>query len=69
MSDDDHLQLLDVLKRHKGPALVSGYRSPMYDSELADWHRETVETTDQLSQKKTEVLWMNFEPMRQIKLF
>lgn len=69
MTDNDHLELLDVLKKHKGPVLVSGYQSQLYDSELAGWHRETIETTDQLSQKKKEALWMNFSPMGQMTIF
>lgn len=69
MTDDDHLRLLDVLKHHQGPAMISGYHSPMYDAELSEWHRETISTTDQLSQVKQEFLWMNFEPMGQLKLF
>lgn len=69
MTEDDHLQLLDVLKRHKGPALVSGYPSEMYASELREWHQETTLTTDLLSQVKKEVLWMNFEPMGQMTFF
>ena len=69
MTDDDHLQLLDVLKRHKGPVLISGYPSKLYDAELAGWHQETTLTTDQLSQVKKEVLYMNFEPMGQMTLF
>lgn len=69
MTEDDHLQLLDVLKKHKGPVLLSGYPSEMYDAELRGWHRETTTTTDLLSQVKKEVLWMNFEPMGQMTLF
>ncbi len=69
MTDNDHLHLLDVLKRHKGPVLISGYQSPMYDAELRGWHRETVITTDQLSQRKKEMLWMNFQPAEQLTLF
>lgn len=69
MSDEDHLELLDTLKKHKGPVLISGYDCPLYDAELVSWHRETIWTTDQLSQKKKEVLWMNFEPMEQMTLF
>lgn len=69
MTDDDHMELLDVLKKHRGPVLVSGYPSELYDRELADWHRETNITRNQLAQQKQEVLWMNFEPMCQEKLF
>ena len=69
MTDDDHAELLDALKRHKGPVLVSGYASELYDRSLSDWHRETVQARNQLAQPRQEVLWMNFVPMHQEKLF
>lgn len=69
MTEEDHLQLLDVLKKHRGSVLLSGYPSDMYDTELRGWHRETTLTTDLLSQVKKEVLWMNFEPMGQMTIF
>ena len=69
MEDSDHLELLEVIKAHKGPVLISGYASELYDRELSGWHRETTETLDQLSRHKNEVLWMNFDPMGQRSLF
>lgn len=70
MSDEDHLALLEALKAHTGPVLLSGYASPLYDRALKDWHRETFHTTDQLSRRREEVLWMNFEPEnRQERMF
>lgn len=69
MTEDDHLELLEVLKKHPGPVLISGYPSAMYDAELSGWRKEQTTATDQLSQIKKEVLWMNFEPMNQMKLF
>ncbi|MBQ9346898.1 MAG: DNA adenine methylase [Oscillibacter sp.] len=69
MTDEDHLELLSVLKKHSGPVLISGYPSAMYDSELSGWRRETTISTDQLSQVKQEVLWMNFDPPAQLNLF
>ena len=69
MTDDDHLELLHTLKRHKGPAIISGYSSQLYEEELRDWHRETKMTTNLLAQAREEVVWMNFEPMDQISLF
>ena len=68
MTDDDHIRLLEALKRHSGPVLISGYASPMYDHALAGWNRATTTTTDQLSQVKREVLWMNFEPQEQMRI-
>ena len=69
MTDEDHVELLDALKSHQGPVLVSGYASEMYDSELTGWRRETTTTTDQTSRVRQEVLWMNFEPSGQESLF
>lgn len=69
MDDNDHLQLLHVLKQHKGPVLISGYESGMYSSELRDWHTEKTTTTDQLSRVRKEVLWMNFEPAAQCSIW
>ena len=69
MDDRDHLELLKVCKEHRGPVLISGYASELYDRELMGWHRETTETLDQLSNHKKEVLWMNFSPMGQESLF
>lgn len=69
MTDADHMELLAVLKAHQGPVLLSGYASPMYDHEMASWRKETAHTTDQLSRRRQEVLWMNFNPSGQQSLF
>ena len=69
MTDVDHLELLEALKAHRGPVLLSGYPSPIYDRALADWHNDTARATDQLSRRREEVLWMNFEPEAQESLF
>lgn len=69
MTENDHLQLLDVLSKHKGPALISGYQSEMYDTELRGWHKEFISITDRRSRTREEVLWMNFEPLGQMTLF
>ena len=69
MTDADHMELLEALKSHKGPVILSGYSSPIYDQELVNWHKETAHTTDQLSRRRQEVLWMNFEPSGQGSLF
>ena len=58
----DHEELLEALKAHKGPVLVSGYESDLYNTLLQGWHKETIESYTQSITKKTEVLWMNFIP-------
>lgn len=70
MTNRDHEELLAVLKVHKGPVLISGYRSELYDLELVGWYQEYTTATDQLSRRREEVLWMNFDPgTRQERMF
>lgn len=65
MLDEDHEELLDVLLDHTGPVIVSGYNSPLYNDRLREWHREEAISYSQIASRKTEVLWMNFEPEEQ----
>ena len=69
MTDDEHAELLEELRHHSGPVLISGYDNSLYADLLRTWHKETICTTDQLARRREEVLWMNFEPMVQETLF
>lgn len=62
MSDSDHEQLLKVLLEHKGPVLISGYDTELYQEMLKGWRRVETVAYSQVCSKKQEVLWMNFEP-------
>lgn len=68
MEDQDQNNLLDVLLAHKGKVLLSGYDSKLYNDRLKGWHREETTSYNQLSAKRREILWMNFEPMGQMRL-
>lgn len=68
MDDKDHEELIEILKAHKGPVLISGYRSQLYDDMLRGWHREEKVGNLRTNRKKEEVLWMNFEPNRQMNI-
>lgn len=69
MSDDDHEELLDALLAHPGPVLLSGYDSGLYNDELQRWHKEGRKSRTQAGIEKEEILWMNFEPEGQLRLF
>lgn len=69
MSDSDHNELLDVLLAHKGPVLLSGYDNDLYSDRLSGWYREERVSYSQVCSKKREVLWMNYEPKKQMDLF
>ncbi len=69
MTDADHRDLLDALKSHKGPVLLSGYESQLYNDALKGWYRDEVAAYAQTAKKRREILWMNFEPFGQKSLF
>ena len=71
MDDAEHEQLLLTLLEHKGPVIVSGYDSELYNKLLKGWHREDTMVYTQSGSKKREILWMNFQPTeaKQLTLF
>jgi DNA adenine methylase len=65
MTEEQHRELLDVLRQCKGKVMLSGYPSELYDDTLAGWTRHTFDLPNQVSAAKvkgreTEVLWCNF---------
>lgn len=68
MNEQDHLDLLAALVKHKGPVMISGYPSEMYDSELKGWYKVHKKSYNQNSDPRTEVLWCNFVPLSIISI-
>ena len=68
MSEQDHIDLLAALLQHKGPVILSGYPSELYERELKGWSRITRKAYNQNADQRTEVLWCNFE-VGQVSLF
>ena len=64
MTDQDHRDLAAAMHAIKGRAVLSGYRTPLYDSLFADWHRIDADEKQCNSSKgkRVESLWMNFDP-------
>ena len=65
MGYGDHQKLLDTIKQCKGKVMLSGYRSPLYDTELRDWTRHEKQVANHASHKRTkgretECVWCNF---------
>lgn len=61
MNEQDHVELLSALKKHKGAVILSSYPSDMYDCELRGWSKIERKSYNQNSAPRTEVLWCNFE--------
>ena len=62
-SDDDHVELLGILKSLPCSVMVSGYPSRLYDEQLSDWRSISLQVNNQ-SCVVTEKLWFNFAPGR-----
>lgn len=63
MTEQDHIELLEVLLQHPGPVLLSGYNSELYNQALKRWHTEDQKGyAEHGGCNRTEKLWMNFEP-------
>ena len=59
VDDDHHARLLELLRAHRGPAVVSGYASDMYGSALADWQRVVVKApAAEKGAMREEVMWV-----------
>ncbi len=71
MTDSDHIELLDALKAHKGPVVLSGYPSALYDKYLSHWQQVTIQAMTNSGEKRTEVLWLNPDAVkkRQLSLY
>ena len=62
MTAQDHEELLHELLRSRASVILSGYPSDLYDDALRGWHRQEFSAHTQNKQRRTEVLWSNFEP-------
>jgi len=67
MTDDQHHQLLDVLRSCQGRVILSTYPNPIYDERLQDWNRDDNVRDNKASRSKnkgsdlkSERIWMNF---------
>ena len=61
--DEDHVELLRILKSLPCRVILSGYPSRLYDEMLPGWRRISLQVNNQAC-VVTEVLWFNFEPDR-----
>ena len=62
MTKQDHEELLHELLRSKASVILSGYPSELYDDALKGWQRVERDARNQNRERRTEVLWYNFQP-------
>ncbi|RFZ77337.1 DNA adenine methylase [Lacrimispora amygdalina] len=68
MSDKDHEELLKTVISSRAKIMLSGYDSKLYERYLKGWRKLQIPARAQNSLPRVETLWMNFEPVEQMKL-
>jgi DNA adenine methylase len=59
MTVEDHLEMLEVLVAHPGPAVLSGYENGLYDGQLAGWEKILVKPPKvEGGASRMEALWI-----------
>lgn len=61
MDEQAHRELLELLLRHPGKVMISGYDSPLYNTTLSSWRKVTRESRVEGGLRRTECLWMNYD--------
>ena len=64
MTNGEHTELADMLHSIRGRAVVSGYRTALYDKLFTDWVRvdAPIKTCNSSKGQRQESLWLNFHP-------
>lgn len=68
-NNEDHVEFLELLADFQGDVLLSGYDSVLYDEHLQGWNKLYFDSTAEVGAKRVEVLWLNYDPPAQLKLF
>ena len=70
MKNEDHEELLHLLKKHSGQILISGYDNELYNDLLPEWRKVHKSTLAEGGRKRIETLWMNYrEGQIELQLF
>ena len=64
MSDDEHRELAEYLRVIRGRAVISGYRTKLYDELFSGWQRIDADEkrVSSVNAMRQESVWMNFIP-------
>lgn len=68
MDDTEHKELLAAILQSRAKIMISGYTSELYDYALSDWQRIEFVSHAEMGKRRTDVVWMNYEPEEQYKL-
>lgn len=69
MNNQEHIELLEVLTRHPGKIMISGYDNELYCEMLSGWHKVQKKTQAEAGLPRIETIWMNYQINQQLDLF
>lgn len=62
MTDNKHRDLLELIKMSKAKICISSYKNSLYDEMLKGWVTDSRQSVNNTGQRRTEILYMNFQP-------
>ena len=69
MSDEQQIQLLELISNSKAKIIISGYRNDLYDKYLCSWETDSTLSQTTSTKMAEEVIWMNYKaPAKQLSL-
>lgn len=68
VEDAQHVELLDALKNHPGPVILSGYDNELYDRHLQGWMKLNRKAVAEGGRARTETVWLNYEPQIEMEM-
>ena len=69
MSDEQQIQLLELISNSKAKIIISGYRNDLYDKYLCSWETDSTLSQTTSTEKAEEVIWMNYKaPAKQLSI-
>lgn len=60
MTDEQHAELLQIVKESDCKIMISAYENELYNNTLVDWRKEYKSTTAECSRRRVETLYMNY---------
>lgn len=62
VDDRQHIELLEALKEHPGPVILSGYENELYERHLQGWMKLHKKALAEGGAIRVETVWLNYEP-------
>lgn len=68
VEDRQHIELLEALKEHPGPVILSGYENELYEKHLQGWMKLHKKALAEGGAARTETVWLNYEPQIEMEM-